>query len=118
MGRRKGRDISGWLVVDKPAGISSNAVVNKVRWAFNAKKAGHAGTLDPEATGVLAVAMGPVGAVGAAMIAGASALWIVDRLLGARDVISVLSRRLVWYGGFFLLALPGAFVAIAVLTTR
>lgn len=61
-------------------------------------------------TGVLAVAMGPVGAVGAAMIAGASALWIVDRLLGARDVISVLSRRLVWYGGFFLLALPGAFV--------
>lgn len=58
MGRRKGRDISGWLVVDKPAGISSNAVVNKVRWAFNAKKAGHAGTLDPEATGVLAIALG------------------------------------------------------------
>lgn len=59
MARRKnGRDISGWLVVDKPAGISSNAVVNKVRWAFGAKKAGHAGTLDPEATGVLAVALG------------------------------------------------------------
>ena len=59
MGRsRKGRDISGWLVVDKPAGISSNAVVNKVRWALSAKKAGHAGTLDPEATGVLAVAIG------------------------------------------------------------
>lgn len=59
MGRsRKGRDISGWLVVDKPAGLTSNAVVNKVRWAFGAKKAGHAGTLDPEATGVLAVALG------------------------------------------------------------
>lgn len=59
MGRRKkGRDVHGWLVVDKPAGISSNAVVNKVRWAFDAKKAGHAGTLDPEATGVLAVALG------------------------------------------------------------
>lgn len=56
--RRKGRDISGWLVVDKPAGITSNAVVNKVKWAFDAKKAGHAGTLDPEATGVLAVALG------------------------------------------------------------
>lgn len=56
--RRKGRDISGWLVVDKPAGITSTAVVNKVRWAMNAKKAGHAGTLDPEATGVLAVALG------------------------------------------------------------
>ena len=56
--RRKGRDISGWLVVDKPAGITSTAVVNKVRWALDAKKAGHAGTLDPEATGVLAVALG------------------------------------------------------------
>ncbi|MCV3270249.1 tRNA pseudouridine(55) synthase TruB [Roseobacter sinensis] len=56
--RRQGRDISGWLVVDKPAGLTSTAVVNKVRWALNAKKAGHAGTLDPEATGVLAVALG------------------------------------------------------------
>jgi len=56
--RRKGRDIHGWLVVDKPAGLSSNAVVGKVRWAFDAKKAGHAGTLDPEATGVLAIALG------------------------------------------------------------
>ncbi|NNE87853.1 MAG: tRNA pseudouridine(55) synthase TruB [Silicimonas sp.] len=56
--RKKGRDISGWLVLDKPAGLSSNAVVNKVRWAFDAKKAGHAGTLDPEATGILAVALG------------------------------------------------------------
>ena len=55
---RKGRDISGWLVVDKPAGITSTAVVNKVRWALGAKKAGHAGTLDPGATGVLAVALG------------------------------------------------------------
>ncbi|RME17121.1 MAG: tRNA pseudouridine(55) synthase TruB, partial [Alphaproteobacteria bacterium] len=58
MARRKGRDVHGWLVVDKPAGITSNAVVNKVRWAFGARKAGHAGTLDPEATGVLAVALG------------------------------------------------------------
>lgn len=59
MGRRKkGRDIHGWVIIDKPAGISSNDVVGKVRWAFDAKKAGHAGTLDPEATGVLAVALG------------------------------------------------------------
>ncbi len=56
--KRKGRDISGWLVVDKPAGPTSTAVVNKVRWALDAKKAGHAGTLDPDATGVLAVALG------------------------------------------------------------
>lgn len=59
MGRRRnGRDISGWLVVDKPAGMTSTSVVNKVRWAMDAKKAGHAGTLDPDATGVLAVALG------------------------------------------------------------
>ncbi|MDK3074222.1 tRNA pseudouridine(55) synthase TruB [Sedimentitalea sp. JM2-8] len=59
MGRkRKGRDISGWLIIDKPAGPTSTAVVNKVRWAMNAQKAGHAGTLDPEATGVLAIALG------------------------------------------------------------
>ncbi len=59
MGRkRKGRAISGWLVVDKPAGVTSTAVVGKVRWALQAQKAGHAGTLDPAATGVLAVALG------------------------------------------------------------
>ena len=59
MGRkRKGRDISGWLVVDKPAGMTSTAVVSKVRWALDARKAGHAGTLDPDATGVLAIALG------------------------------------------------------------
>ena len=55
---KKGRAVSGWLVVDKPAGITSSAVVNKVKWAFGAQKAGHAGTLDPAATGVLAVALG------------------------------------------------------------
>lgn len=59
MGRkRKGRPISGWIIVDKPAGPTSTAIVNKVRWAFEASKAGHAGTLDPDATGLLAIALG------------------------------------------------------------
>jgi tRNA pseudouridine55 synthase len=59
MGRnRKGREVSGWLLVDKPAGMTSTSVVNKIRWAFEAKKAGHAGTLDPDATGMLPVALG------------------------------------------------------------
>ena len=59
MGRsRKGRSLSGFLIVDKPAGLTSTAVVNKVRWALQAQKAGHAGTLDPAATGLLAVALG------------------------------------------------------------
>ncbi len=59
MGRaKKGRPVSGWVIVDKPAGIGSTNIVGKVRWAFGAQKAGHAGTLDPAATGVLAVALG------------------------------------------------------------
>ncbi|MCY4209247.1 MAG: tRNA pseudouridine(55) synthase TruB [Roseovarius sp.] len=54
----KGRDISGWLVVDKPVGMTSTAATGKVRRAFQARKAGHAGTLDPLATGVLPIALG------------------------------------------------------------
>lgn len=56
--RKKGRDITGWCILDKPAGMTSTAAVSKIRWAFDAKKAGHAGTLDPDATGLLAVALG------------------------------------------------------------
>jgi tRNA pseudouridine55 synthase len=59
MGRgKKGRPVHGWLVIDKPGGITSSAVVNRARWALGARKAGHAGTLDPLATGILAVAFG------------------------------------------------------------
>jgi len=47
-----------WLIIDKPAGIGSTDVVNRVRRAFEARKAGHGGTLDPLATGVLPVAFG------------------------------------------------------------
>ncbi|MBX2856631.1 MAG: tRNA pseudouridine(55) synthase TruB [Rhodobacteraceae bacterium] len=56
--RRKGRPVNGWLVVDKPIGVGSTQVVSKARWALRAQKAGHAGTLDPLATGVLAIAFG------------------------------------------------------------
>mgnify|MGYP006276493033 CR=1 FL=1 len=56
--RKKGRPVDGWLVIDKPAGVGSTQVVSKARWALGAQKAGHAGTLDPLATGVLAVAFG------------------------------------------------------------
>ena len=59
MGRRKkGDPVSGWVVVDKPLGPTSSDVVNRVRRAFNAQKAGHAGTLDPLATGILPIALG------------------------------------------------------------
>ena len=56
--RRKGRPIHGWIVIDKPAGLSSAQVVGRVRWLTDAAKAGHAGTLDPLATGVLPIALG------------------------------------------------------------
>ena len=56
--KRKGNNINGWIIIDKPAGITSTGVVSKIKWAFNAKKVGHAGTLDPDATGVLPIALG------------------------------------------------------------
>jgi tRNA pseudouridine55 synthase len=56
--KRKGSLIHGWLILDKPEGITSTQAVSRVRRAFNAQKAGHAGTLDPLATGVLAIALG------------------------------------------------------------
>jgi tRNA pseudouridine55 synthase len=59
MGRkRKGSPIHGWVVLDKPAAITSTQAVARVRRLFDAAKAGHAGTLDPLATGVLAIALG------------------------------------------------------------
>ena len=58
MTKAQKRDISGWLVLDKPYGMTSTQAVGKVRWLYGAKKAGHAGTLDPLATGILPIALG------------------------------------------------------------
>src|ERR1700759_3950188 len=60
MSRRKprGRPIDGWLIIDKPAGLTSTDVVNRVKRIFDAQKAGHGGTLDPLATGLLPIAFG------------------------------------------------------------
>ena len=58
MRKKRGRPLNGWLIVDKPAGMTSTDVVNKVRRGFDAQKAGHGGTLDPLATGVLPIAFG------------------------------------------------------------
>ena len=56
--KRRGDPVHGWLVLDKPAGITSAKVVNKARKILNAAKAGHSGTLDPMATGILPLAFG------------------------------------------------------------
>jgi len=56
--RRKGRDIHGIILLDKPVGYSSSQAVQKVRWLFTARKAGHTGSLDPFATGMLPICLG------------------------------------------------------------
>jgi tRNA pseudouridine55 synthase len=56
--RKKGNRVHGWVFLDKPLGMGSTQAVSMVRRAFNAQKAGHAGTLDPLATGLLAIALG------------------------------------------------------------
>jgi tRNA pseudouridine(55) synthase len=58
MARKKGRDLHGWLILDKPPEMTSTQALGKVKWLLQPKKAGHAGTLDPLATGVLPLALG------------------------------------------------------------
>jgi tRNA pseudouridine55 synthase len=56
--RRRGRPLDGWLILDKPQGPTSTDMVNRVKRLFDAEKAGHGGTLDPLATGLLPIAFG------------------------------------------------------------
>src|SRR3954463_2867544 len=56
--RKKGQKVNGWVILDKPIGITSTAAVGAVKRLFDAQKAGHGGTLDPLATGVLPIALG------------------------------------------------------------
>lgn len=58
MRRNKADDINGWLIIDKPKDMTSTQVVGKTRWLLHANKNGHAGTLDPFATGILPIAFG------------------------------------------------------------
>lgn len=57
-GKKKGRPVTGWLILDKPWDFGSTEAVSKIRWLFKAEKAGHAGTLDPLASGMLPIALG------------------------------------------------------------
>ncbi len=56
--KKRGKPVHGWVVFDKPLGMSSTQAVGKIRWLFDAEKAGHGGTLDPLATGLLPIALG------------------------------------------------------------
>ena len=57
MKKQKNR-VHGWVAFDKPYGMTSTQAVGKIRWLFNAEKAGHGGTLDPLASGLLPIALG------------------------------------------------------------
>ena len=74
MGRkRRGKAIHGWIIIDKPGGLSSNAVVGRVRRLTGAAKVGHTGTLDPMATGVLPMALGEATKIVSYLMDGAKA---------------------------------------------
>lgn len=57
-GKNTGRPVSGWIILDKPEDFGSTEAVSKIKWLFKAQKAGHAGTLDPLASGLLPIALG------------------------------------------------------------
>lgn len=79
--KRKGRDINGILLLDKPAGYSSNQAVQKVRWLLRARKAGHTGSLDPFATGMLPICLGEASKTAGFML-GASKTYVAEAVLG------------------------------------
>src|SRR5436853_4114191 len=56
--RREKRDVHGWIVLDKPVGMTSTQAVGAIKRLFSCKRAGHAGTLDPLASGCLPIALG------------------------------------------------------------
>ena len=71
MASRKGNPVHGWVILDKPEELSSSRAVGIVRRVFNAAKAGHGGTLDPLATGVLPIALGEATKTGSFAMHGA-----------------------------------------------
>ena len=86
MGRKhRGKAIHGWIIIDKPDGLSSNAVVGRVRRLTGAAKVGHAGTLDPMATGVLPMALGEATKIVSYLMDGAKAYRFTVRWGEQRD---------------------------------
>jgi tRNA pseudouridine55 synthase len=79
--RGKGRDVHGVVLLDKPAGLSSSRAVQKVRWLFEARKAGHTGSLDPFATGMLPICLGEASKTAGFML-DASKTYVAEARLG------------------------------------
>ncbi|MGE0623562.1 MAG: tRNA pseudouridine(55) synthase TruB [Pseudomonadales bacterium] len=74
--RRRGREVSGILVLDKPQGMSSNDAVQKAKRLFNARKVGHTGALDPLATGVLPLCFGEATKFSQYLLASDKKYWV------------------------------------------
>jgi tRNA pseudouridine55 synthase len=83
--KRRGQPVHGWLVLDKPVGVSSARAVAVVRRIFNAEKAGHGGTLDPLASGILPVALGEATKTAAWAMAGSKTYRFTVRWGEARE---------------------------------
>jgi tRNA pseudouridine55 synthase len=83
--RRRGRDVSGVLVVDKPAGWSSNDAVQRAKSLFNARKVGHTGALDPLATGVLPLCFGEATKFSQYLLSSDKKYWVRIKLGVATD---------------------------------
>lgn len=83
--RRRGRDVSGILVLDKPQGMSSNEAVQKAKHLFNARKVGHTGSLDPLATGVLPLCFGEATKFSQYLLSSDKKYWVKIKLGVATD---------------------------------
>lgn len=95
--RRKGRDVHGVILLDKPPGYSSNQAVQKVRWLFDARKAGHTGSLDPFATGMLPICLGEASKTASFMLDAAKtyeAIAFLGKQSTTGDVEGDISREL------------------------
>ncbi len=82
-GRHRRRDIDGIVLLDKPSGLSSNQALQRVKWLFNARKAGHTGSLDPLASGMLPVCLGQATKVSAFLL-GADKVYRVKAFFGVQ----------------------------------
>ena len=78
--KRKGRAVSGVLLLDKPAGITSNKALQEVKHLFGAAKAGHTGSLDPLATGMLPICLGEATKISAFLLDADKRYRVVCRL--------------------------------------
>ena len=78
--RRSGRNVSGLVLLDKPSGITSNAALQQVKRLFQARKAGHTGSLDPLASGLLPICMGEATKVSAFLLDADKHYWVLCKL--------------------------------------